>query len=250
MSPLDLAVTMAILAVAGFVQGVFGLGFAMIATPLLALYLDYSLAVFLVAVPLFVLAAYYLIRTRRHVVHAPSPLTLVAGIIFGAAVGVWLHVNLPERVALVLLAALLTFSVVVPRLVARIQGSERAARRGAPAFGVMAGVTESALNVGAPFMVLLGGLARFDRVQQLIALNLCFAFGKAIQLTLLTGLTGIPATGGVIVTGVVVALLAYRAGDSIAGRWDGVRFRRALDVFLLITASALVLRGLTLSTPQ
>jgi uncharacterized protein len=244
LSEIDLVATLCILAVAGFVQGVFGLGFAMIATPLLALYLDYTQAVFLVAVPLFVLAVYYLVRARHHLPQAHSPVALVSGIVLGAAVGVWLHVSLPERIALVLLAALLVFSVVVPRVIADVHGSVAAAQRGAPAFGLMAGVTESALNVGAPFMVLLGGLARYDRVQQLIALNLCFAFGKAIQLTLLTSVSGVPVGAGATAGAVAIALLGYRVGDRFAGRWDGQRFRRALDAFLLLMALALVARGL------
>jgi uncharacterized membrane protein YfcA len=244
MSAPDLAATLAILAVAGFAQGVFGLGFAMIATPLLALYLDYTQAVFLVAVPLFVLAVYYLVRARQHLAQTPSPFALVAGIVLGAAIGVWLHVSLPERIALILLAALLVFSVVVPRVVAGPNGGVAAARRGAPAFGLMAGITESALNVGAPFMVLLGGLARYGRVQQLIALNLCFAFGKAIQLGLLTTLAGVPAGAAATTAAVAVSLIAYRIGDRYAGRWDGVRFRLALDAFLLVMALALVVRGL------
>jgi uncharacterized membrane protein YfcA len=167
------------------------------------------------------------------------------GISVGAAIGVWLHVSLPQRVALALLASLLVFSVAVPRLVAHVHGSASWARRTAPGFGLMAGVTESALNVGAPFMVLLGGLARFDRVQQLIALNLCFAFGKAIQLTLLTSVAGFPTGAAATTAGVLIALLGYRLGDRFAGRWDGVNYRRWLDGFVLVMAVALVWRGMT-----
>jgi uncharacterized membrane protein YfcA len=243
MSLINLSATLAILAVAGFAQGVFGLGFAMIATPLLALFLDYSQAVYLVAVPLFVLAIYFLGRSRRYLFEPDAPTYLIPGIVVGAVIGVWLQVSLPQRVSLIFLAGLLVFSVVVPWLAVQFQGAHRTFRRTAPGFGLLAGVTESALNVGAPFMVLLGGLARFNRVQLLIALNLCFAFGKAVQLGLLTLVAGRLAGLLEVVAAVAVSLVAYVAGDAFAGRWDARRFRLSLNVFLLLMATALLVRA-------
>jgi uncharacterized membrane protein YfcA len=113
-STAELLASLAILAAAAFAQGVFGLGFAMIATPLLALFLDYRAAVFLAAVPLWVLAGTWLVANRRDLRNAGVPWPLLPGIAVGAVTGVWLQVALPERVSLLLLAALLAFSVALP----------------------------------------------------------------------------------------------------------------------------------------
>ena len=71
MSTVEVLASLAILAGAAFAQGVFGLGFAMIATPLLALFLDYRAAVLLAAVPLLVLAGNWLV-VNRHDSYCPA----------------------------------------------------------------------------------------------------------------------------------------------------------------------------------
>ena len=86
-SEAELVASIAFLALAAFAQGVFGLGFAMIATPLLALILDYQAAVFLAAVPLLVLASFWLVTNRRLVRQGDIPWTLLPGIALGAALG-------------------------------------------------------------------------------------------------------------------------------------------------------------------
>ena len=239
----EVLASLAVLAVAAFAQGVFGLGFAMIATPLLALFLDYRTAVFLAAVPLLVLAGNWLIANRRALRHSGVPWSLLPGIVVGAAAGVWLQVALPERLSLLLLAALLAFSVALPWGLQHFRADVSAAsRRAAPVLGTLAGVTESALNVGAPFMVLFGGLARLTRHQQLIALNLCFFAGKAIQVSLLST-TPWPVAPLPLVLGVSISLLLYGIGDRLAGRYPDAVFRRLLRVFLSFMAVSLVVRA-------
>ncbi len=242
-STVEVLASLAILAAAAFAQGVFGLGFAMIATPLLALFLDYRAAVFLAAVPLLVLAGSWLVANRRDLRNVEAPWPLLPGIVVGAAVGVWLQVALPERLSLLLLAALLAFSVALPWVLQHFRTDVSAAsRRAAPLFGALAGVTEAALNVGAPFMVLFGGLGRLTRHQQLIALNLCFFVGKAIQVSLMSTTTW-PVATAPLALGVFVSLLLYRVGDRLAGHFPAAMFRRLLAGFLSFMAIALVLRS-------
>lgn len=244
MSIAELSACLAVLALAAFTQGVFGLGFAMVATPLLALFLDYRSAVLLAAVPMLVIALHWLVAHRRALAGPGVPWLVVPGIVLGAIGGIGLQVALPQRVSLLLLAALLAFSVAVPWGLRRWQTDVSAgSRRAAPAFGVMAGVTESALNVGAPFMVLFGGLGRLSRAQQLIALNLCFLVGKVIQLSVLLVATAIPLPPWTLVAAVGVCMAFYSAGDHFAGRFSEDVFRRWLSLFLGAMVVALVVRA-------
>jgi uncharacterized membrane protein YfcA len=165
------------------------------------------------------------------------------GIVLGSVTGVWLHVALPERMSLLLLAALLAFSVAMPWCLQQIRADvSLASRRATPVFGVLAGVTETALNVGAPFMVLFGGLGRLTRLQQLIALNTCFFVGKVIQLSLLAttswSLSLLP-----LLFAVAVSLVFYRLGDRLAGQYPEAAFRRLLGMFLSLMAAFLVVRA-------
>jgi uncharacterized membrane protein YfcA len=222
---LQVTAALLVLALAAFVQGVFGLGFAMIATPLLALFLDYQTAVMVAAVPLLVLALYWLAVNRPYL-------------------HVALQVSLPQQVSLLLLAALILFSVVLPLIQSRwVSASPAVSVRRAPWFGLLAGVTEAALNVGAPFMVLFAGLARLSRLQMLIALNICFALGKSIQIGLLIIVAPVAVSLELLAAGVLMSLLAFRIGDRIAGRLSEAGFQAWLRIFLLAIATLLVIRS-------
>jgi uncharacterized protein len=240
----ELALCLAALALAAFAQGVFGLGFAMIATPLLALILNYQAAIFMAAVPLLVLASYWLLINRRMVIRSGVPWTLLPGIAGGAAVGVAAQIALPQRASLLLLAALLVLSVAIPWILGRWhQVASDRMRRAAPLFGALAGITEAALNVGAPFVVLFAALSRLSRVQQMVALNLCFCVGKAIQVALLLAVAPAPVSGISLPLGVVVCLVFFRLGDHFAGRFPEDSFRQGLRFFLCVMAALLVVRA-------
>lgn len=240
----ELLASTAILAAAGFAHGMFGIGFAMIATPLLALFLDYRLAVFLSAPALLAMALSWLIvhvRSRACIVQQAA---LLPGIALGAIAGTALQVSLPERVSVALLAVLLATSLAIPWLAERgaVIGPT-SVRRSAPVFGLMAGMTESAMNVGAPFMLLYGGLARLTRVEQLLALNVCFALGKSIQIGLMAWAWPASATVTAMASGTLASLMAYWAGHRFAGRFPDAHFRRMLRNFLVCMVIALLVRS-------
>jgi uncharacterized membrane protein YfcA len=181
---------------------------------------------------------------RQYLGSSGLPWTLLPGIVVGAALGVALQVSLPQRVSLLLLAALIVFSVVLPFLQRRLIPHKKVVvRRSAPLFGLLAGTTEAALNVGAPFMVLFAGLAHLTRLQLLIALNVCFALGKSIQITLLMIVAPAPLSLPLFIAGVLVCLLAFRGGDRLAGRQSETGFHAWLKVFLLAMATLLVIRS-------
>ena len=244
-SDLQFATVLSVLALAAFVQGMFGLGFAMIATPLLALFLDYQTAMWLAAVPLLVLAIYWLVVNRQCLGRSGIPWTLLPGIASGAVLGVVLQLVLPERASLLMLAALIVFSVVLPFLQRRWKPDNAIVGvRSAPLFGLLAGVTEAALNVGAPFMVLFAGLARLSRIQLLIVLNVCFALGKVIQIALLMFLAPVAAVSPLLLAaGVLLSLLVFRVGDRFAGRLPERVFHMWLRIFLLAMSALLIVRS-------
>lgn len=234
-----------VLAIAGFAQGMFGLGFAMIATPLLALTLDYRGAVFLAAVPLMLTAVFYLIVQWRQVLSEPLSKRIAPGLIGGSIAGVWVQTSLPQFAALALLAFLLACSAALPTILRRsLALREKSANASPMAFGAFAGLTDTSLNVGAPFIVLYGGLNHLNRLQQLLALNLCFAIGKTIQIGLTMATAPMPVSGAYLLWGVLASLCAYLAGARLAGRFSDEGFRRGLNIFLYGMACVLGYRAL------
>ncbi len=247
---LPMAAIVAIMLASSFLHGVFGIGFAMIATPLLALWMEPREAVLLAAVPLWCIALGFLGRHFAQVRRC-GHLVLLPCILVGSVLGVQLQSALSARASWLLLAGLLLLSAVVPALAHRMR--ERglqpppAARL---AFGLGAGVTESSLNVGAPLIVLYGGLLRQPRMEQLILLNLCFATGKTVQLglTLAQGEQWIRPSW--LLVAVVTAGLGYMLGLRWMGRLPEHVFRRSLACFLCAMAGLLILRAIWGSWPE
>ena len=242
---------MVILAGAGFAHGLFGIGFAMIATPLLALFLDYRLAVVLAAVPLLTIALGWLCVHVRSRVALTTQARLLPGIAIGAGMGTFMQVSLPEMASIALLAVLLTMSLAVPWIAERLMSSSpfraSAVRRSATGFGVLAGATESALNVGAPFMLLYGALARLTRFDHRLALNVCFALGKGIQLALTAFAWPAAASGFPMLVCTCTSILAYGIGHHLSGRFDEQRFRLLLRNFIACMVAGLLVRALLLA---
>lgn len=234
-----------ILGLAGFTHGVFGIGFAMIATPLLALYLDYTTSLLLAAIPLLGMSGWWLAYHRSAWRSEHIPLPLLVGIGTGSVLGVAVQLALPAQASMLLLAALLAMSVALPRVLRlwNTVNPDRVRRHGA-AFATLAGLTESSLNVGAPFMVLFGALAQLNRVQQLLVLNVCFFLGKSIQIALMvaSGATS-QASPAVLSAAAVVSLLLFMAGNGLSGRFPEAAFRRALNGFLTLMVVALLARA-------
>ena len=242
---------MLILAGAGFAHGLFGIGFAMIATPLLALFLDYRLAVVLAAVPLLTIALGWLCVHVRSRAALTTQARLLPGIAVGAGMGTFVQVSLPEIASVALLAVLLTVSLAVPWIAERAMSAgplrASAVTCSATGFGMLAGATESALNVGAPFMLLYGALARLNRFDQLLALNVCFALGKGIQLAL-TAFAWPPAASGLSMLACTGAsILAYGIGHHLSDRFDEQRFRLLLRNFIVCMVAGLLGRALLLA---
>jgi len=232
------------LALAGFIHGVFGMGFAMIATPLLALAIDYPSAIYLAAVPLWVMASVFLLIERKRVLREPICVRLMPGIVAGSVIGVMLQTALPQRISLALLGILLLFSALVPSLLEWMKRTPETLRgRTVFSFGTCAGVTEAALNVGAPFMVLFGGLAQLTRFQQIIVLNLCFAVGKTVQLALQAIAIPTPVAIQFMIAAVGVSGISYAGGIVFAGRYSEAAFRRGLVGFQCLMAALLFVRA-------
>lgn len=240
--------SVAILFFAGLIQGVFGLGFAMIATPILGLFLDYRVAVILAAIPLWFLATRYIIQRRQTVRSSPVTRSLGPAIIVGSIVGVVLYANLPVGANYALLGALLLISAFVPLALRHLGtlGKEPRIRGGLP-FGLLAGVTESLMNVGAPFILLFSGISNLQRRQQLLALNLCFAIGKTVQILLIALFIPVTVSWAHIGLAVLSSSLGFSVGDRFGGQWSEEKFRRGLFVFLLIMAAAMAVRAASIA---
>ena len=232
------------LAAAGLVHGTLGLGFPLVATPLIALITDIKTAVVLVApATLVVVIAAILIggpfvQTLRD--WWRMPIWMVLGSLTGTAVFI--------RTDAGPLTLLLALAILVYLGLDRIgRGeSQRMQRNPHPfgaIFGFCSGFFEGAVNIAAPPLLiyfLALGLAPAALVK---VLNLCFLTGKATQIATLIATSEVPASVWLatpMLSAVGVATLIV--GIRIRSRVDAATYRAWMKIALLAMAVILIVR--------
>ncbi len=232
-----------VIAFAGLVQGALGLGFPIVATPLIALVTDIRTAIIVVLLPCVATVVVSMLRggPLRPVLAQFWMMPVYA--FFGAAIGTRLFVAYPSFPFALLLAAMLLVYLNLDRL-GRTEWPVIRARQPlfALLFGFLAGLSEGTANVAAPPLVvfyLALGLSPIALVQ---ALNICFFTGKATQFATLATAGGVPwlQWAATLPLAVVATFTALR-GVAIRSRIDAATYRVWLKRALF--AMALILLG-------
>ncbi|MDH5534130.1 MAG: sulfite exporter TauE/SafE family protein [Betaproteobacteria bacterium] len=243
LTPAILVWIVAVIAFAGLVQGALGLGFPIVATPLIALVTDIRTAIIVVLLPCVATVVVSMLRggPLRPVLARFWMMPVYA--FCGAAIGTRLFVAYPSFPFALLLAAMLLVYLNLDRL-GRTEWPVIRERHQlfALAFGFLAGLSEGTANVAAPPLVvfyLALGLSPITLVQ---GLNICFFTGKATQFATLATAGGVPWVewAATLPLAVVATFTALR-GVTIRSRIDAATYRVWLKRALF--AMALILLG-------
>lgn len=237
-----LILSAAIILVAGLIHGTIGLGFPLVATPLLALFLDVRSAILVTLLPTVTVNLVSIIRGGgwRESIGKFWPLATyaLAGSVVGSRV---LVVSDPAPFKLLLAALVLLYLVAT-----RLQALNMHWTKARPAlsmlgFGLIAGLSAGTTNVMVPILIIYTlelGLARTAMVQ---VFNLCFLAGKVSQI-------GVFASAGLLGTDLLVATLplagvaviALLAGMKVRERIPTEIYRRVVQHVLLVLALLLI----------
>jgi uncharacterized protein len=222
LTPLVLCWIALVVVAAGFVQGALGLGFPIVATPLIAMATDIRTAVIIVLLPCA--ATIVLVMARApHLMDAlarfwPMPLLALAG----SAVGTRLFVAFPEFPYALLLAGMIVVYLNLERLG---RAEWPLVKRNRTAFGLVfglaAGLSEGTANVAAPPLVIFYLALGLTPAMLVQALNICFISGKTMQFATLATHGGVPAAQWLATLPLMVL--------STAGAWYGTTVRAKLD---------------------
>jgi uncharacterized membrane protein YfcA len=233
-----------VIALSGVVQGALGLGFPMVATPLIALVTDMRSAVVVVLLPCVATIVTSMVKSGplRPVLAQFWMMPLY--MLIGATLGTQFFIAFPEFPYAALLASVILVYLNLDRL-GRTDWPLVQRRRYlfAAVFGVLAGASEGTANAAAPPLViyyLALGLTPATLVQ---ALNICFITGKATQFANLAAAGGISAafwlaTLPLAVIGAAGALY----GVKIRHRIDAAAYRQWLKRALFAIAILLLLQ--------
>jgi uncharacterized membrane protein YfcA len=233
-----------VLAFAGVVQGALGLGFPMVATPLIAAVSDMRTAVILVLIPCVAATVLNVVRSGPFMHTLKKfwfmPLCMIAG----ASVGAQLFVAFPAFPYAMLLAGVILLYLYLDHIG---QAEWAPVRRHPAAFGVffgcLAGISEGTANIAAPVLVMYLFSLGVDRITLVQVLNMCFSVGKPTQLVVLTVEGGVTWLQWVVTLPFAAVVVATtQAGINIRNRIDAPTYRRWLLRVLFVIAVFLLIQ--------
>jgi uncharacterized membrane protein YfcA len=241
LTPLCIAWIAAVIFFGGFVQGSLGLGFPLVATPLIAFATGIHTAVVIVLLPCIACVVLTMWKSPKLRETLAQFWMMPLWAFIGASIGTRLFVLYPAFPYTLLLAAVILIYLNLERLGRTEWPLVRRHERAAGAFfGIAAGLSEGTANIAAPPLIvyyLALGLTPAMLVQ---ALNICFLTGKSTQFFTLATVGGVSATQWLstvplMAASAVGALYGVRVRDRI----DAATYRRWLKAALLAIAFVL-----------
>jgi uncharacterized protein len=244
------AAMLAIAAFAGFAHGFVGLGFPLLATPLLGLLFGFKAAVALLVLPTLVVSLCSTWAFRRELrlrsalsIYWPLPVLIPVGV----WLGVWALFVLDAAVLMILMAAVMLTYLALDWL-GHAGGPGLRSRPTALAvpFALAAGFAEGAINISGPTLLIYFLVLDLPVAAMIALLNWMFVLGKSVQAVLMYGRDAFgPATWQALLPLSVAGSMAYFTGLACRRRFDPSRYRGWLKATLALVAVGLVLRVVT-----
>jgi uncharacterized protein len=233
--PAGFAVVAASVAVAAFVQGTIGVGFALIVAPILA-FTDPALLPVCLLVLMLPLNIYVAWR-ERGALDRSGATWITAGRLVGTFGGLWILVAVPPS-ALSILVGAATILAAVATLVAP---PFRAGPRAFASAGLVTGVTETATGIGGPPLALVYQHHAPATLRATVAL--CFLIGQVLSLAVLAvvGRVGEAQLWTALLLMPALAVGAF-VSRHLHRRVGGRMFRGFVLAFAIVSGAVLLFR--------
>jgi len=228
---------------AALLHGALGLGFPMVATPLLATQGSLMRAIQLTLIPTLGVNILMLIRQSNLFQTIRPYLAILPAMVLGTVIGSLLILKLnPEPFRLLLAMVILVFLWLDYR--GHLKHTNPVSQpKGLIFSGLIAGILVGTVNAGVPPLIIFALYNRLDRKQSIVLFNSCFLTGKLTQLALFGSLGALNADWqqfGLIL--LVVAGLGVITGQWLGLRLDQHRWRAAMRWMLLLIAIGLIIK--------
>lgn len=243
-SPWLILYVVIIIAVAGWVQGALGLGFPMIATPLIAAVTNIQFAVVIIVIPCIATILVSIARSAGFMEVFRRYWWMPLLSLVGALVGARLFVLFPGFPYALLLAGVILFYLNMERLG---RGESALMRRHDKAFGLgfglLAGIAESTANIAAPPLIIYYLGIGLPPLLLVPAMNLSFFVGKSTQFATLAA-SGIatPSLWLMTLPLATIATVASLYGTRIRSRINSETYKIWMRRMLMTMAIILLLQ--------
>lgn len=242
----EILVVIIVAVIAGLVHGIFGLGFPIIATPLVALVTDVKTAILLTLAPNIAVNLWSMLRGGNWGESLGRYWYVAAWMLVGSVLGTLLLVRLdpnPFRLLLALTLVLYLLSDQIKRLdfgvIRRHPGTSGSAA------GLAAGLLGGTVNVGGPVLMIYFLELRVAPLVVVQSMNLSFLLGKSAQAATF-GVAGMLGSSLLLLSipVVIVALAGLRAGMWVRERVTADAYRGWLRGVLWVLSATLVVQFL------
>lgn len=241
----DAIILLAVVAVilfSGLVHGTLGLGFPMVATPLLATMMDVRSAILVTLLPTMAVNIASIVTSENPRGDTKRFMPLIAFSLLGSVVGSLILAQSDPAPFRILLAGLILLYLWNGLRIPREQLQNNALLSMA-AFGLLAGVAGGTTNVMVAVLIIYFLSLETPRAQMVPALNSCFLVGKTTQIAVLAlaGLVGIR----LVLETAPLALAAVGAlllGRRLQSKIEVATYQKLLRKLLLLLAIILLLQ--------
>ena len=247
--PVDWLVIAALVPVvlfSGLVHGALGLGFPMVATPIIAIFLDVKLAILLTLLPTAVVNIASIYSNDSLTATLKKYLLLALACLVGALVGAWV-LSVSEASSYRLLLALL---ILLFLWIGKFGLLPRAWCLANPLtalilVGLIGGFSAGTTNVMVAVLLIYFLSIDAARSEMVSAMNLCFLLGKLAQIVVFysAGLVSVAFIAATIPLG-ICAFGALKYGQHIGQQIPQERYRQMLHYLLAALAAILILQFL------
>ena len=238
----EILIALIVTLVAGLVHGAFGLGFPMVATPVLALFTDVMTAILLTLAPNIAVNLWSLLRGGGWRESVALYWPVAVWMLVGSGVGTLILVAMDPNPFRLLLAATVVLYLVSDQL-KRVNWSwmRRYPGPSGAGAGFVGGILGGTVNVGGPALMIYFLELRIAPLVLVQAINLCFLLGKSTQaLTFAAlGLLGLELLW-LSLPLAITALIGLRAGMWIRERVNADTYRGWLRGLLWLLCILLV----------
>ena len=225
---------------AGLVHGTLGLGFPMVATPMLATMMDVRSAILLTLLPTMAVNIASIINSRESLSSTRPFIPLVGFTLLGSIAGASILAITDPAPFRILLASLILLYPWSSLRISR-QWLDDNAMIAMAGFGIAAGLSAGTTNVMIAVLIIYFLSLDTARATMVPALNACFLVGKASQMIVLA-IAGLVGFSLIIETTPLAfaAIAALLLGQRLRSRIEVATYQSILRKLLLLLAAILI----------
>ena len=240
--PLTILFIISVITFSGLVHGTLGLGFPMVATPLLALFLDVQTAILVTLFPTVAVNIGSIIYGGRWKKSIGRYWPLAFFTVFGSILGSHFLIASDSSLLRLLLAGIILMYLNAERLgQLPMWWIKKYPLTSMALFGVVGGFFTGSVNVMVPVLVIFTLKLGLETTAMIQVFNLCFLAGKLSQIGVFSsfGLLNMRSVMDSIPV-IIAAILALAIGIAMRRRIQAELYRKILKRLLLVVSCVLI----------